>query len=85
MGSPSSFDNEEPEEGEHDIHTMRGELAVMGHAHRDGCREVEGLKECLLATETTLGATNREAAEARSANLAACAELTGELNSVEFL
>ena len=85
MGSPSSSDNEEPEEGEHDIHTMRGELAVMGQTLQDGCREVEGLKECLSAAETALGAVYREAAKTRSANVAACVELTGELNTTEFL
>jgi hypothetical protein len=41
---------------------------------------VERLKECLAAAETTLGATDGEAADARAANVATRTELVGELN-----
>jgi len=74
------FDNAEPKDDGHNIHTMRWELAVAGQALRDGCREVERLNVCLLVTKTMLGATNGEAAKAT--DVAAHAKLTGELNFV---
>jgi hypothetical protein len=79
-GSPSSSDNEEVEEGEHDIHTVREELAVAGQSLRDRCQEVEWLKEFFAAAETMLGATDEEAIDTRAAIVATHAELTGELN-----
>ena len=54
---------------------MRGELAMADQALRDGCREVEWLKAYLFAVETTLGATDGEAVEAKAAYVAARASL----------
>ena len=53
---PSSSDNEEAKEGEHDINTMREELAMAGQSLQEGCQEVEPLKECFKVAETTLSA-----------------------------
>jgi len=53
---------------------------MAGHSPRNGCWEVERLKECLTTSETALGAGDMEAADARAANAATCTELTGELN-----
>jgi hypothetical protein len=41
---------------------------------------VEQLKECLTAAETVLGTIDREAVDARAANVATRIELTRELN-----
>jgi hypothetical protein len=41
---------------------------------------VEQLKECLAATETTLGAVDGEVADARATMVVTCTELIGELN-----
>jgi hypothetical protein len=79
LALPSSSD-EEVKGDEHDIHTVQGELAIAGQSLRDGCREVEWLKECLMVAETTLGATNGEAADARATNAVTYTELIGELN-----
>ena len=59
---------------------MREELDMAGQSLRDGCREVERLKVCLLVAETMLGASDGEAADARAAIMAAHAKLTSELN-----
>ena len=80
LASPSSFDDEEVKGDEHDIHTVREELSMAGQSPKNGCREVERLKECLTTSETALGAGDMEAADARAANAATCTELTGELN-----
>ena len=82
---PGCSNDEEPEECEHDIHTMRGELAVARQALQDGCREVEWLKECLVTDEIALDAIDGEAADARAADTATHAELTGELNFFCFV
>jgi hypothetical protein len=66
---PSSSDDEEAEGDEHDIHNVREELAIAGQSLRNRCPEVERLKECLAAAKTTLGATDREAADARATNV----------------
>jgi uncharacterized membrane protein len=55
---------------------------MAGQALQEGCQEVERLKECLSAAKTALGAVDGEAADARAANVAAHAKLTGELNFV---
>lgn len=76
---PPSSDNEEVEEDEPDIHTMRGELAEAGQSLQDGCREVERLKECLAAAKVALGAADGEVVDARAAEAAARTKLAGEL------
>jgi hypothetical protein len=78
--SPSSSDNKEAEGDEHDIHSIREELAVAGQSIWNGCQGVERLKECLAATETVLGAVDEESAGAKAANVATRTELAGELN-----
>jgi hypothetical protein len=78
--SPSSSDDEEAEGDKHDIYTVREELVVAGQSHRNGCREVERLKECLATIETALGATDGVATDARVANVATRTKLADELN-----
>ena len=78
--SPSSSDGEEAKGDEHNIHTVRGELAVAEQSLQNGCREVERLKECLEAAETALGATDGEAANTRAINVATSTKLAAELN-----
>jgi hypothetical protein len=80
----SYFDKEEVEGDEHNIHTMQGEVAVVRQSLRDGCQEVEWLKECLAVAETTLSATDGEAADARAAVTATRTEFVGELNFYAF-
>jgi hypothetical protein len=53
---------------------------VAGQSLRDGCREVERLRECFVAAETALSAMDREAADAKAAVMVTHAELVGELN-----
>jgi hypothetical protein len=53
---------------------------VARQSLRDGCQEVEQLKECLAATETTLGAIDGEVADARATMVVTRTELIGELN-----
>ena len=53
---------------------------MVGKSLWDGFQEVGWLKECLVATETVLGATDGEAANARAAIMATRTELVGELN-----
>jgi len=78
--SPSSSDGEEAKGDEHNIHTVRGELAVAEQSLQNGCREVERLKECLAVAEIVLDTMDGEAADARAANAATYTELVGELN-----
>ena len=52
---------------------------MVGKSLWDGFREVGWLKECLVATETMLGATDGEAANVRVAIAATHTELVGEL------
>lgn len=82
LDSSPSFDDEEPKDDGHNIHTMRWELAVARQALRDGCREVERLNVCLSMTKTMFGAVNGEAAKAKATDVAAHAKLAGELNFI---
>ena len=51
---------------------------MVGKSLWDGFQEVGWLKECLVAIETTLGATDGEAANVRVAIAATHTELIGE-------
>jgi hypothetical protein len=79
LSSPSSSNKEDVKGDNHDIHTVQGELAMAWQSLRDGCLEVERLKECVAAAKTTLGAADGEAAGARAAVVATRTELIGEL------
>ena len=84
LASPSSYDNEEAEGDEHNIHTIREELAVAEQSLYDACQEMERLKECLAEAETALGIIDGEVADAWAANMATRTELASELNFFVF-